>query len=238
MLAAPTAGERAVRLTLVSHHLCPFVQRAAIALLEKGVEFERRTIDLANKPDWFLQVSPLGRTPVLLVGQQPIFESSVILEYLEDSQAKPLHPSDPLRRAQHRAWVEFASAVLHNISAFYTADTPEQFDTQLAILEQRLSQLEMNIFGQPYFDGQQFSLVDAAFGPVFRYFDTFDRIRDFGFLAGKPRLAAWRAALNQRPSVQAAVSENYAQDLWQFLLDRRSNLTRLMRQEAAIAPAL
>lgn len=54
-------------LTLVSHTLCPYVQRAAIVLLEKGVPFERRWIDLARKPAWFLAVSPLGKTPVLLV---------------------------------------------------------------------------------------------------------------------------------------------------------------------------
>lgn len=49
------------KLTLVSHHLCPYVQRAAISLAEKGVAFERRYVDLAAKPDWFLSISPLAR---------------------------------------------------------------------------------------------------------------------------------------------------------------------------------
>jgi glutathione S-transferase len=73
------------RLTLISHALCPYVQRAAIVLAEKGIAFERRDIDLANKPDWFLAVSPLGKTPVLLVDGEAIFESAVICEYLEDT---------------------------------------------------------------------------------------------------------------------------------------------------------
>ena len=90
----------AVRLKLISHKLCPYVQRAVIALTEKGVAFERVDIDLANKPDWFLAISPLGKTPVLLVGDIPIFESAVILEYLEETQPNPLHPADPLRRAE------------------------------------------------------------------------------------------------------------------------------------------
>ena len=55
----------AARLKLISHKLCPYVQRAVIALSEKGVAFERIDIDLANKPDWFLAISPLGKTPVL-----------------------------------------------------------------------------------------------------------------------------------------------------------------------------
>jgi len=53
---------------LISHKLCPYVQRAVIALTEKGVAFERIDVDLANKPDWFLRLSPLGKTPVLQVG--------------------------------------------------------------------------------------------------------------------------------------------------------------------------
>ena len=67
------------RSKLISHKLCPYVQRAVIALTEKGVPFERIDIDLANKPDWFSGISPLGKTPVLLVGDTAIFESAVIL---------------------------------------------------------------------------------------------------------------------------------------------------------------
>src|SRR5690349_4453375 len=104
---------------LVSHRLCPYVQRAAIALTEKGVPFERRDVDLADKPDWFLALSPLGKTPVLLTGGTAIFESAVILEYLEETPTNPLHPSDPLRRAEHRAFIEFGSAILNDIWALY-----------------------------------------------------------------------------------------------------------------------
>src|SRR5215469_16881256 len=89
-------------LKLVSHKLCPYVQRAVIALTEKGVPFERIDIDLANKPDWFLKLSPLGKTPVLLIGDHAIFESAVILEYLEETQLAPLHPANALHRAEHR----------------------------------------------------------------------------------------------------------------------------------------
>src|SRR5215468_5825665 len=108
-------------LTLVSHHLCPYVQRALIALGEKGVAFDRVDVDLANKPAWFAALSPLGKTPVLKVGSTPIFESAVILEYLEDTQPPPLHPADPLRRAQHRAMIEYAASVLNDIWGFYSA---------------------------------------------------------------------------------------------------------------------
>src|SRR6266567_7178425 len=117
----------AARLKLISHKLCPYVQRAVIALTEKGVAFERIDIDLADKPDWFLKISPLGKTPVLVVGDRAIFESAVILEYLEETQAKPLHPADPLRRADHRAWIEYGSAVLNDIAGLYAAPDEATF---------------------------------------------------------------------------------------------------------------
>ena len=108
-------------LTLVSHRLCPYVQRAAISLVEKAVPFERVYVDLADKPAWFLALSPLGKTPVLKVNDRAIFESAVILEYLEETGPHPLHPADPLRRAEHRAWIEFGSAVLNDIAGLYSA---------------------------------------------------------------------------------------------------------------------
>src|SRR4051812_8262376 len=109
------------KLKLISHKLCPYVQRAVISLTEKGVPFERIHVDLSNKPDWFKAISPVGKTSVLLVGDKAIFESAVILEYLEETQPNPLHPGDPLARAEHRAWIEFGSAILNEIWALYTA---------------------------------------------------------------------------------------------------------------------
>jgi glutathione S-transferase len=223
----------AARLKLISHKLCPYVQRAVIALTEKGVAFERIDIDLANKPDWFLAISPLGKTPVLQVGEVPIFESAVILEYLEETQLSPLHPADPLRRAEHRAWIEFGSAILNDIAGFYAAADEATFKAKTAQLEQRFARLESRVAAAPWFDGESFSLVDAVFGPVFRYFDEFDGIADFGILAGKPKLARWRKALAARPSVRTAVSAEYPALLRDFLDRRNSWISRLQARAAA-----
>ncbi len=75
-------------LQLTSHKLCPIVQRAAIALLENDVPFERRYIDLVHEPDWFLEISPLGKVPLLVVDHEHIlFESSPIAQYIDDTMA-------------------------------------------------------------------------------------------------------------------------------------------------------
>jgi glutathione S-transferase len=223
----------AAALKLISHKLCPYVQRAVIALTEKGVPFERVDIDLANKPDWFLAVSPLGKTPVLMVGEHAIFESAVILEYLEETQARPLHPADPLRRAEHRAFIEFGSAVLNDIAGLYLAPDEAAFKVKAGQLEARFARLETRVVAAPWFDGESFSLVDAVFGPVFRYFDVFDTIGEFGILANKPKLARWRKALAERPSVRSAVSPDYPALLRDFIERRRSWLSQLQERAAA-----
>jgi glutathione S-transferase len=225
--------ESRTELTLISHKLCPYVQRAAVALAEKSLPFTRVDIDLAAKPDWFLAISPLGKTPVLKVGDTAIFESAVILEYLEDTRSPPLHPADPLDRADHRAWIEVSSSILNDIAGFYAAATPDAFAAKTKALKEKFGHLEGRLPEGPYFAGSRFSLVDVAFAPVFRYFEVFDTIADFAILEGKPKTIKWRQALRERPSVQVAVaSSDYATRLRAFLLARKSWLSQLMQMAA------
>jgi glutathione S-transferase len=230
-------------LTLISHHLCPYVQRAAIVLAEKQAVFTRRYIDLAAKPDWFLAVSPLGKTPVLLVRDDPLFESAVICEYLDETITPRLHPHDPLERARHRGWMEFGSAVLNTVAAFYNAPDAWALQARREELRARFLQLEAALpAAGPWFAGERFSIVDAAFGPVFRYFDVFEALGEDGFFAGVPKVRAWRQALARRPSVQSAVSPQYPQLLRDFLLARGSELSRRIAaaagQDAASAASV
>ena len=225
------ARSAAPPLALVSHKLCPYVQRAVIALAEKEVPFWRIDVDLSAKPDWFNALSPLGKTPVLRIGDRAVFESAVILEYLEDTQPNPLHPKDALRRAEHRAAIEFCSTVLADIWGFYAAPDEAGFEAKRKLLAGRFAWLEERV-AEPWFDGERFSLVDAAFGPVFRYFDVFDLIADFGVLAGKPKIAAWRRNLAVRPSIRGAVGEDYPRLLREFLIARKSHLSGLIADPA------
>ncbi|CAN5690043.1 glutathione S-transferase family protein [soil metagenome] len=222
-------------LTLVSHALCPYVQRAAIVLMEKGVAFERRDVDLSNKPAWFLALSPLGKTPVLQVGNDAIFESAVISEYLDETHAPRLHPESALERAHHRSWMEFGSAVLNGIAAFYNAADANALAARAQDIRTRFEQLEQVLGDGPYFAGDRFSIVDAVFGPVFRYFDAFDTIADFGFFRDLPRLTAWRMQLARRDSVRRAVAPEYPALLERFIRQRGSELSR--RAALPMAPA-
>lgn len=220
-------------LVLVSHLLCPYVQRAAIVLTEKGAAFERRDVDLSAKPDWFRTISPLGKTPVLLADAVPIFESAVICEYLDETLAPRLHPQDALPRALHRSWIEFGSQILNLIAGLYTAADEAGFEVRRAELASRFVQIEAVLGDGPYFAGQPFSIVDAAYAPVFRYFDTFDRIADFGVFDATPKVRRWRAALAARRSVRSAVGARYPDLLMAFLKARGSALSRRIAAAAA-----
>jgi glutathione S-transferase len=116
------------RLELISHSLCPYVQRAIITLLEKDIPHDRTYIDLSNKPDWFHRISPLGKVPLLKVENEVLFESAVICEYLDEITPGSLHPADPLQKAKHGSWIEFGSAILNSIAGFYNAPNQDSFE--------------------------------------------------------------------------------------------------------------
>src|SRR5437868_10691235 len=164
---------------LISFKLCPYVQRAAIVLAEKSVPFERIDIDLANKPDWFLKLSPLGKVPVLVVatnkGEVALFESNVICEYIVETQGGvALHPADALTRAEHRAWMEFGSAILGDLWGLETTTDPATFEGKRQALVAKFARVEGALSAGPFFAGDAFSLVDAVFAPVFRHLAVFD----------------------------------------------------------------
>ncbi len=222
---------------LVSHHLCPYVQRAAIALTEKAVEFERVYVDLSNKPNWFRILSPLGKVPLLRVQSRGgleavLFESAAILEYLEDTLPHSLHPADPLTRARHRAWIEFGSSVLNDIGAFYSAPDEGALASKAHRLGEKFARVEAELGEGPWFAGERFTLVDAVFGPIFRYFDVFDKIADFGVFNEKPKTTRWRTELSRRPSIRGAVSPDYPVRLKEFLQARNSHLSSLLAADA------
>jgi glutathione S-transferase len=216
----------AAELTLISFDLCPFVQRSAILLAEKGVPFTRTTIDIDDKPAWFTAISPLGKVPVLLVGEQPVFESAVIAEYLEETREPRLHPADPLEKARHRGWMEVCGAMLGDTWTIETTRDEAAFEAACRGLRAKFQRFEAQIGDGPFFAGARFCLVDSFAAPVFRYFDTFDRMAPLGVLDGLPKVLAWRAALAARPSVRGAVIPDYPERLYAFVMAQQGVLAR------------
>lgn len=193
---------------LISFKLCPFVQRSVIVLREKGADYDITYIDLKNPPEWFSTVSPMGKVPVLKVGETVLFESAVIMEYLDEVNPPSLHPSDPLRKAHNRAWVEFASGMLFTQFQMLNAKDEATFKEKRGELRHQLERIEKEVRGT-YFNGEQFAMADAGFAPLFTRMALLDRWLGLGLLKGLPKVDAWRAALGERPSVQGSVVEEF-----------------------------
>lgn len=219
------------KLTLISFPTCPYVQRAVIALKEKKVDFDVVYIDLANKPDWFLAISPLGKVPVLKVereGHEPgiVFESAVILEYLEETTPGRLHPEDALERAQHRSWIEFGSQVLGDLWRLSVAKDQAELDAAQQAVTAKFARLE-DIVAGTFFAGERFSYVDAVFAPAFRQIDALETVAPAGLTAGLPKVSAWRQALAERPSVREAAPADFAELYLQRLRNNAAHVLKL-----------
>lgn len=212
---------------LISHHLCPYVQRAVIVLTEKNIIHQRTYIDLAAKPDWFSDISPLGRVPILQTGNSVLFESQVIAEYLDEITPGSLHPIDPLEKARHRSWIEFASDTLKAIGGFYNAPDPQSFEIKRIALRDKFERINQEING-PFFDGETFHMIDGVWGTVFRYLDVFDRIESFDLLVDLDKAIAWRKTISSHSSVASAAPNDYTDRLEQFLLNKKSHLSTLL----------
>ena len=200
-------------LKLISFELCPFVQRSVITLLEKGMEFEISYLtqkELKNPPDWFRKISPLGKVPILRVGDTTLFESSVIMEYIDEISPPSLHPADPLQRALHRAWIAFGGDLLMNQYRYATAASAEVFEQSRQELNENLDKLETVLTDGPYFTGSDFHLIDAAYASFFMRLDILEGQHCSGFYDNRPKISAWATALRQRETVINSVIPDLA----------------------------
>jgi len=202
----------------------------------KNVEFEVTYIDLRNKPDWFLQISPHGKVPVLQVDDQPLFESNAIAEYLDEVIAPRLHPQDALARARHRAWTDFVPTFASGLSVYY-AKSAEEVQERLPQARQRLEKiteaLQSDKAPGPYFGGAELCLVDAAYAPFLQRFLLVDEWLDTGLLAEFPDVDAWAQALVTDTRVQNSVPENFRSEFVKNLKRRGLYAGSLMPEVSA-----
>lgn len=197
------------KLQLISFNLCPFVQRAVILLNQKEAHYELTYIDLKNKPDWFLALSPLGKVPVLRVGESVLFESTVIAEYLEETIPPALHPSNPLTKATHRAWIEYSSTLLMTQHRMHVADNPEDLETHRQALQNSLARLTEHCdTSGPFFAGSEMSVIDAAIAPLFMRIDLVVDKTELEIYPNE-RIQLWANALAETPAVQTSVVGNF-----------------------------
>jgi len=202
---------------LISFNLCPFVQRSVITLLQKGVDFDVNYIDLANRPQWFLDISPLGKVPALRVNDTVLFESAVINEYLDEVNPPSLHPSDALERAKNRAWIEFASNALGNQYKLMVEKDTQAFDAVRDQLLAQTAQLDEQLGEGPYFNGPDFALIDAACAPLFTRFKLLENAYSLNFYKPDTKLGKWAETLVSLDAVKNSVVPEFDQLFLDYL---------------------
>ena len=183
----------------------------------KGVEFDVTYINLREKPDWFLKISPHGKVPVLKVGDVNLFESNAIAEFVDETVGTPLHPADPIKRAQNRAWTDFVPSFSSGLSACYYAKTAEEQKAGFEQARAVLAKLEEAIANQrgndgPYFNGPALCLVDASYAPFFQRFAVVEERINSGLLNDFPLVKAWSEALLSTDMVTGSVHESFPQE--------------------------
>ncbi|MFA5960072.1 MAG: glutathione S-transferase family protein [Tatlockia sp.] len=213
-----------MHLTLYSFRICPFVERTNILINENNILCERIYVDIRNKPDWFLKLSPQGKVPLLKVDNTIIFESSVINDFLNEISTSKLYPSDPVKRAYNKSWIEWGSTLVFDAYNMTLAVNITSFKQQRIIVDKKLSVLENEIEAQPFFNGNDFSMIDIAYAPLFRRFDRLSQQFDVHLLENFPKLKKWSENILMRDSVVKGFHENFDEELYLLLKLKNSCL--------------
>ncbi len=194
----------------------------------KAVDFDVTYINLRDKPDWFLKISPHGKVPVLLVDEQPLFESNAIAEFLDEMVAPKLHPADPVKRARNRAWTDFVPTFAANLNKVTYAKSEADLQEGLAAARKVLDRIEEAIAKErseegPFFNGPDLSLVDAAYAPFLQRFLIADAALGTDLLQGYPNVKAWAETLVADERVKQALPEEFPEE-FRANLERRGTL--------------
>ena len=217
------------KLKLVSFKLWPYVQRSVITLNHLNVPYEIEYIDLSNKPDWFLDISPLGKVPVVQVNGGPsIFESAVINEFVSEINPPVLHPADPVEKARNRAWIEYGSGMLGTNFRLRNSKNEEEFNENRTKLIDQLKKVEEQIEDGPFFNGEEFSLIDSSYTPLFMQLDLMTKIHEFNIYAETPKVARWADAMLSLPEVKSSVVEDFPELFYASMVKRESYLAQFI----------
>jgi len=230
----------AKKIHLISSVTCPWVQRSAITLRIKDVDCDVTYINLREKPDWFLKLSPHGKVPVLKVDEQVLFESNAILEYLDESYEPRLHPTDPIKRARNRAWNEFIRDFSSALTSMIYAKSKDALAQAIEDAPARIGRVEEAIANErhgdgPYFNGDTLCLVDATYGPFFQRFAIAESVLKTGVLKKFPLIQSWSDALLANDSIVGAVAPNFAEEYRANLVRRGAYAATLMQPAPAVA---
>ncbi len=221
-----------MKLKIVSYKACPFVQRVAITLQYKSIDYDIEYIELDNPPAWFLAISPLKKVPLLIAGDKVIFESAVINEYIDEAYPPTLHPKDLLVKAVNRSWIEFSNNISLYTFNLTIKETKSEFKDTLEELLKDFDLVEDYIKTQPFFNGEQFSLVDASYAPIFQRLEYIAHIYKPIFTPNRyPKLIRWKDSLLSLEAVSRSAVKEIQKLYYQLLWTRQGYISNYLSEK-------
>ena len=206
-------------LRVISFTICPFVQRVTALLEAKKIPYEVEYIDLKDKPQWFLDISPTGQVPVLVTESgDALFESDAIVEYLDEIEA-PLEPDvTSEQRAIDRAWSYQATRqYLPQCSAMRSPDK-DAFLERRKKLEKAFAKVEEALGDGPFFKGDALSNVDIAWLPLLHRASIIAEYTNHDFLDDFPKSKAWQSAVLETGIAEKSVPGDFEEKFTGFYL--------------------
>ena len=181
-------------------------------MIEKEIPFELTEVDLRNKPDWFLAVSPYGKVPVIVDDGQTIYESAIINEYLDEKyKSIPMMPEEPVERAKARIWMDYCTNKYLTLSRKLLVDHGnEELQTEnKKKMKESLIYIEKECFEKnangPFWLGNNISLVDLHYAPFFERFGAFKELFGVEWPEECIKISDWWSAVQKRDSYKITV---------------------------------
>nr|XP_043623577.1 probable glutathione S-transferase [Erigeron canadensis] len=207
----PTILAKQDQVLLLDYWTSVYGMRVKIALAEKGIPYQYIEEDLRNKSQLLLDSNPVHKQiPVLIHNDNPICESSNIVEYIDEvwNDKAPLLPSDPYAKANARFWADFSTKKIYQIGRNLCTLKGEEHEASRKEFIDCLKLLEGELGEKPYFGGESFGYLDVSLIPFYSWFQAFEHYGKFNFEQECPKFMAWaKRCIQNKESVSNTLPE-------------------------------
>jgi glutathione S-transferase len=195
---------------LYSMMICPFAQRTRIHLELMGLAHEIENLDICKpRPDWFLELNPAGQVPVVVRGDDVVYDSSVVSEYLQEASPAPVpFGHSAAERARQRGLIKFIDGRF--VPAMYmllAARTSEEREQRIEAAFETFRWLDAFLAappsGTPFVNGE-FGLPEVTIAPFLLRYEVVSYYQDFTLREDGDfdRVIRWRDAMLALPVVR------------------------------------
>ncbi|KAF2460822.1 hypothetical protein BDY21DRAFT_418789 [Lineolata rhizophorae] len=199
-------------LRLYGSCFCPFVQRVWISLELKQMPYQYIEVDPYQKPKSLLRLNPRGLVPAIAHGDWACYESSVLMEYLEDlNEGQALLPASPKERAYSRLWSDHINR--HIVPCFYRFLQEQDTARQVTYAEELTTEITKLVKAAdptgPFFLGPNMSFVDVQIAPwIIRLRRVLKPYRGFPEPDPQTRWGKLVNAIEENEATKATVSDD------------------------------